>query len=87
MNTRDLSVEGLLISRPTGIVFCKYNMPFTNMVPTLIIPAFAKEQNYLFPSEAIHQRILWYSKLVIAQAITKLLYNKVLKPNNKSAFT
>ena len=32
----------------------------------------------LFPSKAIHQRILLYNNLVIAQAITKLLYNKVL---------
>ena len=29
----------------------------------------------LFPSEAIHQRILLYNNLVIARAITKLLYN------------
>ena len=42
MNTRDVSMVGLLISRPTGIVFCKYIMPFTNVVPTLIDPAFAK---------------------------------------------
>ena len=50
----------------------------------------------LFPSEAIYQRILLYNKLVIARAITwllyskvltKLLYSKVLKPNNKLAFT
>ena len=33
----------------------------------------------LFPSEAIHQRILLYNKFVIARAITKLLYNEVLK--------
>ena len=54
---------------------------------------------FLFPSEAIHQRILLYNKLVIAQAITKLLYSKVLtsyctvrclsqcKINSKSAVT
>ena len=36
MNTRDVSMVGLLISRPTGIVFCKYIMPFSNVVPTLI---------------------------------------------------
>ena len=31
----------------------------------------------LFPSEAIHQRILLYNKLIIARAITNLLYSKV----------
>ena len=30
-----------------------------------------------FPTEAIHQRILLYNNLVIARAITKLLYSKV----------
>ena len=38
---------------------------------------------YFFPSEAIHQRILLYNNLVIARAITKLLYSKVL--NNHKA--
>ena len=33
----------------------------------------------LFLSEAIHQRILLYNKLVIAWAINKLLYSKVIK--------
>lgn len=42
MDTQDVSVVGLLISRPTGIVFCKYIIPFTNVVPTLIVPARAK---------------------------------------------
>ena len=34
----------------------------------------------LFPSEAIHQGILLYNNLVIAQVINTLLYNKVFKP-------
>ena len=32
---------------------------------------------YFFPTKAIHQRILLYNNLVIARAITKLLYSKV----------
>ena len=37
--------------------------------------------NSLFPSEAIHQKnLLYYNISVIAPAITKLLYSKVLKP-------
>ena len=42
MNTHDVPVVGLLIGRPTGIVFCKYIMPLTNAVPTLTVPAFDK---------------------------------------------
>ena len=34
----------------------------------------------LFSNGAIHQRILLYNNLVIALAITNLLYSKVLKP-------
>ena len=40
----------------------------------------AQSQIHLFPSEVIDQRILLYNKLIIAWAITKLLYIKVLKP-------
>ena len=40
--------------------------------------AMAAYYQKLFPSEAIHQRILLYNKLVIAWAITKLLNSKVL---------
>ena len=34
---------------------------------------------HLFPSEAIHQRILLHYKPIVL-AITKLLYSKILKP-------
>ena len=37
-----------------------------------------------FPSEAIHQRILLYNNLVIAQAITKLLHSKVLNSHKEN---
>ena len=37
-----------------------------------------------FPSEAIHQRILLYNNLVIARAITKLLYSKVLNSHKEN---
>ena len=44
----------------------------------IIIRTYIHTYMHLFPIEAIHQRILLYSKLVIAWAITKLLYSKVL---------
>ena len=44
----------------------------------IIIRTYIHTYMHLFPTEAIHQRILLYSKLVIAWAITKLLYSKVL---------
>ena len=44
---KDLSVMGLLISRPTGIVFCKYEMPTVVVEDCLITPGVAKLQMQL----------------------------------------
>ena len=53
----------------------KFNLSFVNTGAENVVIC----SNYpSFPSEAIHQMILLCNNLVIAQAITKLLYSKVL---------